>query len=253
MCKFARILKIHRKALHFCVLLHLWAMVESCSQGLPFGSRCMRCSTALSWQNVLWQVCTRLSYRIKADSVTFQEQTEICNDQVGQICSTEILRINPKGKLIKLIPAEHSSSEQLFMNISYADSRQALKAEAQHAIETCRVPGNSDFFGTRPKTAWSNSQICSDMECTPPIPSSFSFSLIFLCQWADWRWLKWSNKNWLRKLLPVSSSLNIWSFTNGEILIIMSSFIVKFSPEDMFEIITMYFLNHVLRLVFIRG
>lgn len=53
--------------------------------------------------------------------------------------------------------------------------------------------------------------------------------------------------------MPVSSSLNMWSFTNRQILIIMSSLIVKFAPEDMFEMISMYFLNHGLKMLLLKG
>lgn len=60
------------------------------------------------------------------------------------------------------------------------------------------------------------------------------------------------SRNWLRKFMLITASINMWSFTNGQILIIMSSFIVKFSPEDTFEIGNMYFLNHVLSLVLLR-
>lgn len=46
----------------------------------------------------------------------------------------------------------------------------------------------------------------------------------------------------LRKLLPISASVNLRSLTNGQILIIISSLVMTFSSEDMFEIVNIYFL-----------
>lgn len=53
-----------------------------------------------------------------------------------------------------------------------------LKAEAQPAVETCRLPGEIQIYlGQGLKQP--GQTVETDMRWTPPIPSNFSFSLFF--------------------------------------------------------------------------